>query len=276
MKILLLRGKGLRPLKINICKWHLISSVIALLVLIFVPQFIVVTHNRPPSEAHQSSALFKRLSILETQIQRLNNLGAYIAKQENINIESFNLSQNPALGGVQGRYIEPVSEIDSEIREAQLMKSIQQSEAFLDAQKLKLNRMSPAEYIDPVGNGYVSSNFGMRTDPINGRHRYHKGIDIAAKTGEPVSSIASGFVTFVGRKGDYGKVIEIHHSDSLKSRYAHLNSFSVKTGSVVRKGQRIATIGSTGRVTGSHLHIEIWKNGKAINPKKYIKGIIIN
>lgn len=270
MKIIVLRGKGAQPLKVNVSIWYLIISFLVVFALLLLFQLVVKNNPQISAEYHYS-AIFQRLSLLEAQIQRLNNLGSYIAKQENIDIESFHLSQSPAVGGIRGRYIEPAGDAGAEAR---LLKSIQRSEAFLDAQKRKLNQMKPSEYINPVAKGYVSSKFGMRTDPINGRHRYHKGVDIAAKTGEPVNTIASGFVTFVGRKGDYGKVIEIHHSDSLKSRYAHLNSFSVKKGSVVRKGQKIAMVGSTGRVTGSHLHLETWKNGKAINPKIYIDLVL--
>lgn len=275
MKIILLRGKGLQPLKISISKWHFIFSLLILVALAFQFQYLTKTHTCEISEVHDLKKSFHRLSKIEAQIQRLNLLGAYIAKKKNINIESFHLSQDPAIGGTVGEYIEPVLH---ELTEKQLLESIRKSESFLKVQKVKLQKKmsfeSPPQYLSPVSQGYISSGFGMRTDPINGEHRYHKGIDIAGRNREPVKTIASGFVTFTGEKGAYGKVVEIHHSDSLKSRYAHLDSFSVKNGEVVRKGQKIATMGKTGRVTGPHLHLEIWKDGKAINPKKYINIVL--
>ncbi|KAG1663474.1 Protein translocase subunit SecA [Nymphon striatum] len=113
-------------------------------------------------------------------------------------------------------------------------------------------------------------------DPINGHQRHHNGIDIAAKIGTEINAIGSGFVTFAGRKGGYGNVVEIHHSDSLKSRYAHLNEILVNKGDVVRKADKIATMGKTGRATGSHLHLEVWENDRPTNPEAFIKVALKN
>ena len=216
--------------------------------------------------------LSQRFSMLEAQTRRLNILSAYIAKKTNINIEPFDLSHNPAMGGVIGRYIEPRAE---NLSEKELIKSIKQSEYLLSKQKRSLNKYSKFKlaplYQSPVKSGYISSRYGMRTDPITGKRTFHKGLDIASKIGEKIYTIGSGFVTFAGRKKGYGNVIEIQHSDSLKSRYAHLNRLFVKKGDVILKGKKIATMGNTGRVTGPHLHIEIWKKGKAINPQTFFK-----
>lgn len=125
----------------------------------------------------------------------------------------------------------------------------------------------------PVKNGHTTSRYGFRKDPINGAHRNHRGIDLAAPRGTTVTSIADGYVTFIGRRGAYGKVIEITHSDSLKSRYAHLNSYNVSMGKVVNKGSKIGEVGSTGRVTGPHLHLEVWKKGNTVDPLYYLRGI---
>ena len=125
-------------------------------------------------------------------------------------------------------------------------------------------------FSSPVSQGYISSLFGKRRDPINGHQRHHNGIDIAAKHGSEIHAIASGFVTFTGRKGGYGNVVEIHHSDNLKSLYAHLHKIDVAKGEVIRKGDLIATMGSTGRATGPHLHLEVWEDGEVVNPESYI------
>jgi len=127
-----------------------------------------------------------------------------------------------------------------------------------------------SDFTMPVLKGYTSSHYGMRRDPINGKYRNHRGIDVAAVEGTKVQAIASGFVSYIGRKGGYGNVLEIKHSSSLKSRYAHLHSFNVKLGQVVRKGDKVAEVGNTGRSTGPHLHLEVWKNGKTVDPMSYL------
>jgi len=121
----------------------------------------------------------------------------------------------------------------------------------------------------PIEKGYISSKYGFRRDPFTGRKRMHQGIDFAGRKGTPVNTVAGGVVQFVGRKGGYGNVVEIDHSNGLISRYAHLSSIDVKPDQVVKKGERIAAIGSTGRSTGPHLHLEVLKNGVRQNPARY-------
>lgn len=123
----------------------------------------------------------------------------------------------------------------------------------------------------PVKKGYISSAFGKRRDPFNGRSRMHGGIDFAGPRGTEIHSVAGGVVSFVGRKGGYGNVVEIDHGDNLVSRYAHLNKSLVDKGAVVNKADRIALMGSTGRSTGPHLHLEILKEGQRVDPQVYLK-----
>lgn len=282
MKANLLRGQSV-PITINFRLWHFLVPIVMFAVFIFLQSIFL---KKSDDSAKHINNLLQRLTALEAQTQRLNMLGLHLAKQTNVDVAAFNLMQKPALGGIRGSSVEPEA-----LSEESLLESIERSERFLKNQQLRLNTLKDNDFFDgsyleeayqkslnsqfqgylsPVKTGYISSRFGMRNDPINGRHRFHKGIDIAGKRGTPINTIASGFVTFAGRKGGYGNVIEIHHSDSLKSRYAHLDRINVKKGTVVRKGGSIATMGSTGRVTGPHLHLEVWENGKAVNPEKYL------
>jgi len=270
MKVILLRGQGYAPLKFTIGWVHLALIFLLISNLLFFSWFI---------SRETSNKLVRRVAMVEAQTQRLSQLGEYIARKTKVDIRPFSLNQLPAVGGIIGDSLEPgdPDHITKGLTEAQLLKSIRYSEQRLEKQQKRLNRYSKPtsiqpnqRFLNPVKTGYVSSKYGMRNDPINGRHRFHKGIDIAGKKGSPIETIASGFVTFAGRKGGYGNVVEIHHSDSLKSRYAHLNAILVKKGSVVRQGEKIATLGATGRVTGPHLHLEVWKNGSAVNPQKYL------
>ena len=118
----------------------------------------------------------------------------------------------------------------------------------------------------------VTSGFGIRRDPKNGRARMHKGMDFAAATGTPIHSTGEGVVTFAGRQNGYGLVVKIRHSFGFETVYAHLNKIRIEAGERVARGDRIGDMGASGRTTGTHLHYEIRVNGEAINPSKYIEA----
>jgi murein DD-endopeptidase MepM/ murein hydrolase activator NlpD len=114
--------------------------------------------------------------------------------------------------------------------------------------------------------GVISSSFGLRQDPIDGRTKFHDGVDIAAPTGTPVRTAAAGTVIFSGNVAGYGNMVEVDHGDGLVTRYGHNSVNLVAAGDEVQAGQSIALVGSTGRSTGSHLHFEVRKGGKSIDP----------
>lgn len=117
-----------------------------------------------------------------------------------------------------------------------------------------------------------TSGFGVRFDPFTSRPAYHSGLDFAGGVGTPIRATAPGVVSFVGQRSGYGNVVEVDHGRGFKTRYAHLSSFNVRVGERVGVGQRIAGMGSTGRSTGPHLHYEVWMNGKAQNPDRFVKA----
>lgn len=128
----------------------------------------------------------------------------------------------------------------------------------------------PIKY--PVAGAKVSSRFGNRRDPFLGRQAFHAGIDFKARHGTSVNAVAKGKVVSAGWKGGYGKMVEIDHGNGTTTRYAHLSSILVRVGQYVDSNSRIGRIGSTGRSTGPHLHYEIRKNGKAVNPSLYLNA----
>ncbi len=135
----------------------------------------------------------------------------------------------------------------------------------------------PQEYayiphLDPLGDqGYhISSSFGERIDPLNGERRYHKGIDLASSYACKVYASASGKVVFSGVRGGYGKCIIIEHRYGFVTYYAHMTYLYVPSGRSVQAGDVIGFVGSTGRSTGNHLHYEIRKNGRSLNPIPWI------
>jgi murein DD-endopeptidase MepM/ murein hydrolase activator NlpD len=122
----------------------------------------------------------------------------------------------------------------------------------------------------PLDDYRMSSNYGMRTHPVLGGLRGHKGIDMAAPTGTPIYATADGLVTKSERFSSYGNFISIDHGADLETRFAHLSRMAVSAGQRVRKGDLIGYVGSTGRSTGPHLHYEVRVAGLAVDPTPYM------
>ena len=123
---------------------------------------------------------------------------------------------------------------------------------------------------DPIADSYVTSGYGGRSDPIRGGRQFHKGVDFEADVGDPVLAVADGVVSFAGPRAGYGNTVEIDHGNGYVTRYAHNSRLSTRVGDLVRSGQQIARAGSTGRSTGPHVHLEVWENGRAVNPRKFL------
>ena len=122
----------------------------------------------------------------------------------------------------------------------------------------------------PITRGWLSSYFGTRTDPFNGRRAHHSGVDFAGKMGSDVVSVAAGVVTYSGKRSGYGNLVEINHGNGYATRYGHGSELLVNVGETVKKGHIVAKMGTSGRSTGPHVHFEVLFNGRAVNPKKYI------
>ena len=123
--------------------------------------------------------------------------------------------------------------------------------------------------IKPV-NGWLTSGFGYRVSPFTKRREFHKGIDVASRIGTPVISPADGLVVSASKQGNYGNVIVINHGYNMKTRYAHLHKYRVKKGDLIKRGEIIGEVGTSGRCTGPHLHYEVLLSGVPVNPLRYI------
>lgn len=134
-------------------------------------------------------------------------------------------------------------------------------------QRLQLLAATPS--ILPVPGGY-SDGFGWRRDPFTGERDYHKGVDIVAAPGTPVLAAADGLVTTAARMSGYGKLVHLNHAFGLATRYGHLSEIRVRPGQRVRKGDVVGLVGSTGRSSGPHLHYEVLRSGRAVDPRKYL------
>jgi len=224
----------------------------------------------------QVTALTIKLAELQSHVLRLNALGERLADNANIPEQEFNFGKLPPSGGPSST----TSEISKKSL-AQLLVEITQLENSLDHEEnqlLMLESLTLGHHIEstrylsgrPITKGWLSSYFGVRKDPFNGRPAMHKGIDFAGKEDGDIIATASGVVSWSDDRYGYGQLIEINHGDGLKTRYGHNKKLLVSVGDVVTKGQVIAKMGSTGRSTGPHVHYEILHNNKQINPLKFV------
>ncbi len=133
-------------------------------------------------------------------------------------------------------------------------------------------RSRPARLLWPVEDAGLSSTFGMRIDPFGAGRRMHLGIDLAADQGRLVSAAARGFVVRAGWTAGYGLLVEVRHPGDLTTRYSHLSKVLCAPGDAVDAGQPVGLVGATGRATGPHLHFEVWRGGKAMDPLAWLRG----
>jgi murein DD-endopeptidase MepM/ murein hydrolase activator NlpD len=124
----------------------------------------------------------------------------------------------------------------------------------------------------PTTSHRITSGYGARRDPVEEGTTFHRGVDIAGKTDDPVFSTADGIVAFAGSAGEYGNLIIVSHANGFNTYYGHLNKIFIKAGNDVSKGETIGLIGSTGKSAGPHLHYEISKRGQKIDPVPYLPG----
>ncbi len=118
----------------------------------------------------------------------------------------------------------------------------------------------------------MSSSYGYREDPFTGERAWHGGVDFAGREGSPISAVGAGVVTYAGERWGYGNLVEVTHGDGYVTRYGHNSRILVEEGEVVRRGDQVAEMGSTGRSTGPHVHLEVLKDGESVNPWKYVQA----
>jgi len=223
------------------------------------------------------SAMAARLGELQAQATRLNALGERLTQVARLDPGEFDFADGPALGGPDsadsaGLMTEPTLQASMDLMAQRLARQAQQLSIL---ESLLLDSDIEADLLPaglPVRSGYASSNFGMRLDPITGRREFHAGVDFNGERGSDILAVADGVVAFSGRHTAYGNMVDIDHGNGYMTRYAHNSLNMVKPGERVRAGEIIAKMGATGRVTGTHVHFEVWKNDRAINPHQFLRG----
>ncbi len=220
-------------------------------------------------------ALTLRLGRMQAEMLRLDALGARLVTVADLDSGEFDFDIAPPVGGPQDPVAASVTTVADFLGMLEEMDAtVADREEKLDILEQLLQNRHLYERIVPSGRavekGLLSSKFGKRIDPFTGKQEQHQGIDIAGKEGANIMAVGDGVVTWSGERNGYGNLVEIDHGNGFVTRYGHNKQRLVEAGDTVRKGQVIALMGSTGRSTGPHVHIEVLRDNKRVNPSKYL------
>jgi len=243
-----------------------------------------LTRDAMTAVLDQNATLRQQLDVIETRIASVDQSLNVLAESDDhlrLMADLPKIDKDTRQVGVGGvvtssadygiqdpKVKELIEDIDKIEREIALQKT-----SYDEIEKRMAGRgdlLAHTPSIRPMTSGYIGSRFGRRKDPINGRQAFHQGLDISCDRGTPVLATADGRVVFAQPSPGLGKLVIIDHGYGFRTAYGHLSSFSVAKGQVVRRGQKIALSGATGRATGPHLHYEVHVNGNAVNPLDFI------
>jgi len=221
------------------------------------------------------NALAMRVGQMNANVIRLDALGKRLTRMANLDDGEFDFGHPPALGGaesgVDGQPAQ-IPNLTAMVDDLQTQLSSREQQLGVLENMILTRELNKQVYPEgrPVAEGWISSYFGRRADPFTGYSAVHKGLDFAGPEGTKVTAVAAGLVTYAGDRSGFGEMVEINHGNGLSTRYCHNEKLLVKQGDMVRKGQDLALMGSTGRSTGPHLHFEVLKNGTQVDPLRFI------
>ena len=235
----------------------------------------------------QAQTLGRQIAMLQARILRMEALGERVVEVADLDAEDFSFGEPAATGGplahdpgaplpaTAASLAEQVLDIQDMQPEVDgVARSIRVLERELRVMESLLRDKEYRQAIAPTGRpitwGWMSSKYGERLDPISGKKAWHAGVDFAGKKGSDVVAVGGGVVTYAGKRYGYGKMVEIAHGDGYVTRYGHHQEVLVALGDVVKPGEVIGLMGSSGRSTGPHVHLEVLKNGRHVDPSKYV------
>ncbi len=268
-------------LRSTVLKWALAVSVLLVLGLSgLVVDYVATNLDRNELERLQVENLSQRedLHRLAVQLEDLRQELVVVAQNDaKVRVMAkLTAPKSDSMAGIGGpsreddasrEYNAIQQRIDEVRRQIDLRRESQEEiQGILNDQR-SLLAAKPSGW--PV-KGWLTSNFGMRRDPFNGKRKMHEGLDIAARTGTSVYATADGIVSSIRTEPGYGKVVTIDHGYGYRTVYGHNSKYHVKVGQRVRRGDLVAAVGNTGRSTGSHVHYEVRLNGVPVNPHKYL------
>lgn len=301
MQIILLHSR-LHTKSITLTQWHLIgiaavffSSVILVAALLYYLTFhhaadlgvpvvrdLLVSANRHEEDKRDQyikenlAAMAIKLGEMQAQLMRLDALGERVQGLAGVKPQEFNFKELPGRGGAPdtAEKSDPLSMNDFRKELDATAKSLEYRADYMNVIETTLMRykikarLLPT--VQPVAVSYNASSFGWRLDPFTGRRTFHEGIDFAAMAGTPIVAAAGGVVIAAEYHHQYGNMVEIDHGNDFVTRYAHASRLRTKVGDIVRRGQHIADVGSTGRSTGAHLHFEVLVKRVPQDPHKFL------
>jgi len=223
----------------------------------------------------QVNGMSARLASLQAGATRMNALGQRLVEQGKLDSEEFNFTREAPVGGPESMSLvsSSMSSLNFDIDE--FSKQLQNQQLKLHSlESLLLGRELDRETTPkgwPVSKGWISSAYGTRTDPFTGKQAQHSGVDFVGKRGDDVLAVADGVIIWAANRGSYGQLIDIDHGNGYITRYAHNDKLLVSVGNEVKAGSVIGRLGSTGRASAPHVHFEVHKDGRSVNPWKFIK-----
>jgi murein DD-endopeptidase MepM/ murein hydrolase activator NlpD len=225
------------------------------------------------------NTLTKRVGRIQAEMDRLNVLGQRLIEHAGLEEGEFDFSNPPAMGGPElprtdaevpkvNDFLATMGRLEQEIIDRQQQLSL--LETVLVERGIRQAALPAGR---PLRHGWLSSKYGYRTDPFNGLRAFHSGVDFAGKAGTKILAVAAGVVTWAGERSGYGNLVEIDHGNGYVTRYAHNQKNLVQVGENVAKGQPIALMGSTGRSTGPHVHLEVLRDGRTVDPLQFVRAV---
>ncbi len=307
MNIILVSSGTMRARTLTLERWHWAVGGLALLILFLsftflfnyvtlryaaavkhpLLQAIVLADQREEAQKTQEvvqghlNAMAVKLGELQAQMLRLDGLGERLAKLAGLKQQElpppFEPGSAPGRGGPAPTFARDLSLPEFTSMLVQLGRGVDERSDQLGLLEALLvtnsanKRFLPT--LEPIADGWFSSNYGWRLDPFTGQKSFHEGIDFPAEVGTAILAAASGKVIYADVHPAYGRMVEIDHGNGLISRYAHASALLVKEGDLVVRGQRIARVGTSGRSTGPHLHFEVRLNGAPQNPARFLQTL---
>lgn len=222
----------------------------------------------------ETQAVGRQLAQMQARLIRMEALGARVTQVADLDEGEFAFTEPVPQGGPSGNSEAALPWPELHLGLNELARDLQVREGELEVlESLLRNR----DYRDgvavagrPVKWGWMSSPYGQRVDPFSGKKAWHAGVDFAGKDGSKVIAVASGVVTYAGKRSGYGEMVEITHGDGYVTRYGHHERVVVALGEIVKKGQVIGKMGSSGRSTGPHVHFEVLRHGRHVDPARYV------
>lgn len=233
--------------------------------------------NPSVTDSSEIGDIAARLGEMRAELMRINAIGERLVQVSGLDPDEFDFGNTPPRGGPETAMARDytIKELADEL--STLVVLVQDRERKLDRladQILDKKPQTASAQLSgwPVRSGYISSTYGFRIHPVRNTRQFHEGVDFSSPRGAPIQAVADGLVVFSGRRNGYGNLVDIRHRNGIVTRYAHNSANLVREGDLVRQNQKIATVGSTGTATGPHVHFEVIRNGRAVDPMPYLRA----